>query len=92
MRNDDGLWLDQTSHRKLGLFGSHHKGAIHINDRQIDCVETMYNVQHIAGLPRVAGQINLQAVGEDQDVYLANRRARAALTCPECGACRDWTR
>ena len=25
-------------------------------------------------------------------VYLANRHARAALTCSECGACRDWTR
>jgi YesN/AraC family two-component response regulator len=26
------------------------------------------------------------------DVYLANPRARAALTYLECGACRDWTR
>ena len=25
-------------------------------------------------------------------VYLANRRARAALTSLECGACRDWSR
>jgi hypothetical protein len=25
-------------------------------------------------------------------VYLANPRARAALTYFECGACRDWTR
>jgi len=25
-------------------------------------------------------------------VYLANPRARAALTYLECGACRDWTR
>ena len=24
--------------------------------------------------------------------YLANARARAALTSSECGACRDWTR
>ena len=23
--------------------------------------------------------------------YPANRHARAALTCSECGACRDWT-
>ena len=25
-------------------------------------------------------------------VYLANSRARAALTYLECGACRDWAR
>ena len=27
----------------------------------------------------------------DNAVYMANRDARAALICFECGACTDWT-
>jgi hypothetical protein len=31
-------------------------------------------------------------VGKHFATYLANARARAALTSSECRACRDWTR
>src|ERR1019366_4084532 len=36
-----------------------------------------------------AKSIRLQSETKHCGVYLANRRARAALTCLECGACRD---
>jgi hypothetical protein len=46
-----------------------------------------------ASLSLVAwGFIGRNWVSKRYGVYLANRRARAALTCLECGACRDWTR
>ena len=44
-------------------------------------------------LPSIRGAIlcRILAIGKRYATYLANARARAALTSSECGACRDWT-